>query len=164
MSNATVAVENSILEAVDPAVDPIFTTVAGGGVLEVSHSILSGSLPAGATDGGGNLVDTDPQLGTLADNGGATPTRLPQAGSPAIDAGDPAFSAPPAVDQRGTGFARVMFGRLDIGAVEVQAQTLPARGGEVSWWLLPVAGGVLLLGAGGLLLARRGRGAKHSAR
>jgi len=164
VTNTTAVFENSILEALDPADDPVSTTVGAGGAFEISHSILSGALPAAATDGGGNLEGTAPQLGALADNGGPTQTRVPQPGSPAIDAGAPAFTAPPAFDQRGTGFARVTFGRLDIGAVEVQAQLLPATGGVVSWWLLPVAGGVLLLGIGGLVLARRARGARHSAR
>jgi Bacterial Ig-like domain (group 3) len=39
-------------------------------------------------------------------------------GSPAIDAGDPAFAPPPATDQRG--FNRVAGGRVDIGAFEYQ--------------------------------------------
>jgi uncharacterized repeat protein (TIGR01451 family) len=60
----------------------------------------------------------DPRLGPLQDNGGATPTRLPLAGSPLINAGDPAFAPPPDTDQRGPGFPRVRGGRIDIGATE----------------------------------------------
>ena len=40
--------------------------------------------------------------------------------SPARDAGNPAFSPPPAYDVRGEDFPRVVNGRVDIGAVENQ--------------------------------------------
>ena len=39
--------------------------------------------------------------------------------SAAFDAGDPAFTPPPTIDQ--TGRARVVFSRIDMGAFEVQA-------------------------------------------
>ena len=41
-------------------------------------------------------------------------------GSPAIDAGDPAFIPPPDFDQRGAGFPRKVGIRIDIGAFELQ--------------------------------------------
>jgi LPXTG-motif cell wall-anchored protein len=72
------------------------------------------------TTGSGNIFGQAAQLGTLQNNGGTIPTRLPQAGSPAIDTGDPDYSGPLTTDQRGSGFDRVSGGRLDIGAVEVQ--------------------------------------------
>lgn len=76
--------------------------------------------PAGATlVGTGNDLGSDPLLGPLQANGGPTETRLPLQGSPAIDTGDPAFAPPPATDQRGTGFPRVLNGVVDKGAVEV---------------------------------------------
>jgi hypothetical protein len=61
-------------------------------------------------------------------NGGTTPTRALQTGSPAIDAGinDLANAAELTTDQRGTGFARIRDGNsdgtatVDIGAFEVQ--------------------------------------------
>jgi hypothetical protein len=74
----------------------------------------------------GDKIDTDPLLGPLQDNGGTsvglgeptlTHALLPK--SPAINAGDPAFSPPPDYDQRGVGFPRVLYGRVDIGAYEV---------------------------------------------
>lgn len=37
---------------------------------------------------GPNVIGSDPALGALGDNGGYTPTMLPNAGSPAIDKGD----------------------------------------------------------------------------
>lgn len=66
----------------------------------------------------GNLLGQDPQLGTLQNNGGATLTQKPSAVSPVVNAGDPAFAAPPSTDQRG--MARVVAGRIDMGAVEVE--------------------------------------------
>src|SRR5207253_3296855 len=74
-------------------------------------------------DGTGNLVltagdlpNTNPRLGPLADNGGPTGTQALLVGSPAINAGD--GSAPPQ-DQRGV--SRV--GAADIGAYEADHNT-----------------------------------------
>jgi len=47
-----------------------------------------------------------------------TQTHEPGPNAPPVNAGDPAFMPPPSFDQRGTGFARVIGGRIDIGAVE----------------------------------------------
>lgn len=66
--------------------------------------------------GADNIVDTDPQLGALQNNGGVTFTMLPAATSPVVDAGDAAFAPPPATDQRGV--TRVLGAAVDIGAVE----------------------------------------------
>ncbi len=85
----------------------------------------------------GDLINTDPQLGPLQDNGGPTPTQAPLPGSPAIDAGDSAGC--PGADQRGV--ARPQDGdgdsiaACDIGAVEVAAPLLsisPPTGRYVS--------------------------------
>ena len=61
----------------------------------------------------------NPRLGPLQNNGGLTKTHSLLAGSPAINAGDPAPAGPAAFDQRGTPFSRVSDGRLDIGSFEV---------------------------------------------
>ena len=71
-------------------------------------------------NGASDLPSTNPQLGSLADNGGPTQTNAPLAGSPAIDAGD--NSVCPTTDQRG--FPRPVDGGsgsaiCDIGAVEI---------------------------------------------
>ncbi len=88
---------------------------AAGGVT-ADFSII-GAMIGAITDGGGNQIGvTDPRLAPLTNNGGPTLTHLPLAGSPAIDAGNPAVSAP-ATDQRG--LPRVVR-TIDIGAVEVQ--------------------------------------------
>jgi hypothetical protein len=76
------------------------------------HNLLSECTPtAGRTDL--DLLNTDPLLGPLQDNGGPTETMLPQPGSPAIDAIDSArLCAPP--DQRGVERGRP----CDVGAVD----------------------------------------------
>lgn len=147
-------IENSIL---DGQAGPPAGIVGGAGTVSISHSLLtSAPLGAGVGLGVGNVTTASTGLLALADNGGPTQTRLLDPGSAAVDAGDPAFAAPPATDQRGAGFPRVQNGRLDMGAVEI-LPTLPATGATISWWLLFVAGGVLALGAVALVLARRAR-------
>jgi hypothetical protein len=73
----------------------------------------------------GDQINTDPMLGPLQDNGGPTFTHALLPGSPAIDTGDPNFTPPPLLDQRGLGFDRVVNGRIDIGSFEVQAGGTP---------------------------------------
>ncbi|MEX0800109.1 MAG: choice-of-anchor Q domain-containing protein [Dehalococcoidia bacterium] len=65
---------------------------------------------------GGDLEDTDPLLGPLADNGGPTQTQALLTGSPAIDAGSP-DCPPPADDQRSV--TRPQGDDCDIGAFEL---------------------------------------------
>jgi hypothetical protein len=71
----------------------------------------------------GDITNTDPLLGPLTNDGGVWVHPLLE-GSPAIDAGDPAFSPPPEYDQRGPGFPRVIGGRVDIGAYEVAGSSI----------------------------------------
>lgn len=85
------------------------------------HSLI-GTVAAGVTvtDQGGTILGANPLLGALASNGGPTKTHALLAGSPAINAGPttvPTFTGN-GFDQRGTGFARVVNGRVDIGAFE----------------------------------------------
>jgi hypothetical protein len=77
----------------------------------------------GLTNGvNGNLVGVaDAKLGPLQDNGGPTKTMALLAGSPALDAGDNGLvPSDMDYDQRGTGFARIVNGTVDIGAYENQ--------------------------------------------
>ena len=86
---------------------------------------LSSDDGGGILTGAGDQINTDPMLGPLQDNGGPTFTHALLPGSPAIDAGDPAFTPPPSFDQRGPGFDRVVNGRVDIGSFEVQVGGSP---------------------------------------
>jgi hypothetical protein len=72
-------------------------------------------------------LDCDPQLGSLADNGGPTQTMRPGAGSCAIDAGPTVApddgqqaGARLLTDQRGARFLRTFGAATDIGALETQ--------------------------------------------
>ena len=82
---------------------------------------LSPGIIAAINSGAGNLLNLDPLLGPLADNGGPTKTYATLPGSPAINAGDPSYLGPSSFDQRGFAFARVVGGGIDIGAFEVGA-------------------------------------------
>ena len=61
-----------------------------------------------------DLIDLDPRLGPLKDNGGSTFTHALLEGSPAVDAADDRFA--PKVDQRGV--TRPQGAASDIGAYE----------------------------------------------
>jgi CSLREA domain-containing protein len=104
----------------------------GGGIrtsgtltLTLNSSVVAlnptGGGMSGAFTGTHNWLTGNPMVAELFDYGGPTPTLVPLTGSPLIDAGNPDFTSPPDHDQRGRGFARVSGGRLDIGAVEVDA-------------------------------------------
>ena len=89
----------------------------GAGVPE----LISGGYNIASDDtcnptGTGDQPNTDPLLGPLADNGGATQTHVPQDDSPAVDAGGD--GACPDADQRGV--ARPQGEACDVGAVEVE--------------------------------------------
>ena len=77
----------------------------------------------GLTDGvNSNIIGTDPNLGSLADNGGPTQTFALLTGSLAINAGDNTTCAASPVnnlDQRGV--TRPQGGQCDIGAYEYEA-------------------------------------------
>ena len=68
----------------------------------------------------------DPGLGPLADNGGPTLTHALRPTSPAINAGNNITGVP--VDQRGTGFPRVIGIGADIGAFESDGDAIFANG------------------------------------
>jgi len=105
---------------------------AYGSVSSLGYN-LSSDNGGGFLTATGDQINTDPMLGPLQDNGGSTFTHELLSGSPAINAGDPnfdpnSFNPPMVYDQRGTGFNRVVNGRVDIGAFEVQAVPSPYAG------------------------------------
>ena len=83
----------------------------------LGHNIAADNTCTGLTEPS-DMVDTDPMLGLLANNGGDTQTRALQSGSPAIGAGNTAVCAAApinGIDQRG--FMRDTTA-CDIGAYE----------------------------------------------
>lgn len=75
----------------------------------------------------------DPKLGPFADNGGPTPTHQILAGSPAIEAGNPAAPGTvadscAATDQRGIARPGAPGSRCDIGAFEVTTACVAGGG------------------------------------
>jgi hypothetical protein len=115
---ATLDMRNTIVAAnfSDSDVD-ISGTLASSGYNLIEDS--SGGSGYATTD----ILDVDPMLGPLADNGGPTQTIALQPGSPAIDSGDNTDA--PEFDQRGPGFPRIVNGAIDIGSFEVQSTGVP---------------------------------------
>ncbi len=109
-------------------------------MLTAADSILGELTPGTPALLDNTLVGVDPMLGPLGSHGGPTQTHPLLPGSPAINAGDPEFdpentSGFPSswfqvpfefrtlsADQRGGLYARVVGGRIDIGAYEAQQQ------------------------------------------
>lgn len=128
--------------------------VVFGGAESVTANYSLIQTPGGAPlVGAHNLTGIDPQLGPLADNGGPTLTHKPLLGSPAIHAGNPAISDPPATDQRG--FARIVGPAIDLGSVEAELESVEVPTlSEVGMLVLCA----LLLAAGFLRVRRVGAG------
>ncbi len=115
-------------------------------------------------DATGNLTNVDARLSVLAFSGGVTPTHMPTASSPAIDAASPALpgSGTPAcalADQRG--FLRPIGSRCDIGAAErsgefALAGVVPRSGGNAGQVSVQVGGSGMVSGAR-VALRRSGR-------
>ena len=135
INRGTLAINNSTIEGNSSASGA--TGVFNGGTLMISNTIIDNAIAGndclagsnynllsnvgstcGLIDGvDGNIIGQAPLLATLQDNGGSTFTQALLPGSPAINAGDPAYPTT-GYDQRGVGFDRVTNGRLDIGAYE----------------------------------------------
>jgi hypothetical protein len=109
--------------------------IAGNTSTDTNEEDVSGTFTSQGTNLIGNtpgssgwiatdLLNVNPMLGPLADNGGPTMTHSHLPGSPAINAGnnsvaiDPQTQMPLTTDQRG--FLRVYDGTVDIGAYEIQ--------------------------------------------
>ncbi|MBD2250600.1 M10 family metallopeptidase C-terminal domain-containing protein [Nostoc parmelioides FACHB-3921] len=109
------------------------------GAVNGNNYNLIGSLAgaSGTVGTGTDIVNPNPGLGPLQNNGGLTLTNALLPGSPAINAGnnnlipadtqdldgDGDTTEPTPFDQRG--LARLVGGTVDIGAFEVQSATLP---------------------------------------
>lgn len=91
-----------------------------GGTITSAGYNLSNDDGGGYLNGPGDMINIDPMLAPLQDNGGPTETHALRPGSPAIDGGDPSFAPPPWYDQRGPNFYRLRNDRIDIGSFETQ--------------------------------------------
>jgi hypothetical protein len=100
----------------------LFGSAGYGAVTDAGHNLSSDRSLALGND---SMVNTDPLLGPLADNGGPTRTMVPLPGSPAIGKGD--IHAAPDFDQRD--FERPGPGkdRPDIGALEGQGPSITTQ-------------------------------------
>jgi hypothetical protein len=108
------------------------TVVDGGYNLESADD-------CGFTAANNSIINTDPMLGPLQDNGGHTATMLPGAGSPALDNASPDCPPAPSSDQRGV--TRPQESACDIGAVEVAVtSTTSASPGSTTTPGLPASG------------------------
>jgi hypothetical protein len=100
------------------------TQSGGAGVTGKHYNTTTSSFSSGGFDPT-DLLNMNPGLGGLADNGGPTLTQLPNANSPVLGAGGTTLngfssilSAMPLTDQRG--YSRTSGGKVDIGAVQYQ--------------------------------------------
>jgi predicted outer membrane repeat protein len=121
VGNASISIGNTIVAG---------NAATGSGPDVIGTFTSVGHNLVGKTDGSTGWISSDlkgtiakplnAELGSLANNGGPTLTEVPRAGSPVIGAGS--ISLIPAgitTDQRG--LPRTVNGKVDIGAVEVQA-------------------------------------------
>ena len=129
----TLMIQNSIVAGNESATSIKDLLVSDdASISSIDYSVIGDTTGSGITSSTGkdNLLNIDPLLGPLANNGGPTLTHALLPGSPAIDSGDPSFDpnsfTPPLnTDQRGGTFNRVLDGdgvsgaRVDIGAFEV---------------------------------------------
>ena len=119
---------------------PASSSITVASTIIASNTAATGTDVFGAfTDSGNNLIQNttdstgfnesstitgvNPLLGSLQDNGGATPTQALLPSSPAINAGSNPQNL--TTDQRGTGFPRVNDGVADIGAFESSVNIPP---------------------------------------
>jgi hypothetical protein len=116
-NGGTLEIGNTILNREAGSAENIFNN--GGTITSAGYNV-SNDDGGGYLNGPGDLINTDPLLGPLQDNGGPTFTYALLPGSPAIDAGDPSFTPPPWYDQRGPDFYRLRNDRIDIGSFELQ--------------------------------------------
>jgi hypothetical protein len=123
-SPANAVVHNTVVAGNVALTGPdVFANLASSGYNLFGNS--SGGTGYAPTD----LLDVNPLLGSLQDNGGPTQTMALSPGSPAIDSGDNTNA--PDWDQRGPGYPRVVNGTIDRGAFEVQNTSGPTGGRSI---------------------------------
>lgn len=137
-TNVNFFIRNSIVAGNNgTAASPDVTNSTGG--LQSEGNNIIGNVGTSTGWVASDLQNTAPVLGPLADNGGFGQTFLPQAGSPAIDAGQncvrdltcSANNPPAAVTEDQRGVSRTTNGNVDIGSVEVASAVPVSVGGRV---------------------------------
>lgn len=124
----------------NPDISGAFTSLGHNFIREAGTAVgLTGGVNADII----SSSSMDPHLGSLANNGGPTPTIALMPGSPVIDAGDDSLAG--GTDQRG--FARLAGAHVDIGAYEMSAADAAALGsapllGSVSCMVSNLASGI----------------------
>lgn len=115
-SAATTTLTNSVLGSNGPpdGISDFFGVALGGGTQAATGNW--NLIRASTGFSGTNTLTGSPNLGVLADNGGPTPTMLPQTGSPLINPAGTTNATGLVTDQRGAG--RVFGATIDLGAVE----------------------------------------------
>jgi hypothetical protein len=118
--NANLTLQSSIV-ADNLAGSFLFDISESAGTFTGANNLINLSVPAPPPD----TISSCPRLGPLANNGGVTRTHALLLTSPALNQGS---SAPGnTIDQRGTGFPRVVGGTADIGAYERQIGAIDDR-------------------------------------
>ena len=142
VSNGTLTMHNTIVadNFRDDAntsrddVSGLFESSSTNNLIGVDTGLTGISNGTNGNQLGTSVTLINPQLGLLANNGGATLTHALLAGSPAVNAGnnggipadtydldgDSNTSEPIPFDQRGNSFARVLDTTVDIGAFELR--------------------------------------------
>jgi hypothetical protein len=111
---ATLSMRNTILAGNSASA----SADVNGSLNSLGHNLI-GDSSGGEGYAASDLLNVNPLLGPLQDNGGPTQTMALLPGSPAIDSGALADSE---WDQRGPGYPRQVNGATDIGAYEVQEE------------------------------------------
>ena len=115
--NSTVNFKNTIIAGNNASAEPD----CSGSPTSLGHNLIGDDTGCGLTPATGDLVNANPLLEALANNGGPTETHALLPASPAIDTGDDSVLGSPhnlTTDQRGAGFPRLQGAHVDIGAFE----------------------------------------------
>lgn len=122
-SNATFTPDNTLFANNNPSHDlPDIAADFSGYADSNGYNLVSDSAGSTGFDSTGDLRNVDARLSNnLTNSGGPTLTLELLPGSPAINAGNPAYDLEfNRYDQRGAPFSRIYGRRVDIGAFEVQ--------------------------------------------
>lgn len=126
-TNVNFFIRNSIVAGNNGTAASPDVTNSTGGLDSLGNNIV-GNVGTSTGWEMSDLLNINPMLGMLADNGGFGMTFLPMSGSPAIDAGQncvldlscAANNPPQAVTTDQRGVARPQGGTVDIGSIEVE--------------------------------------------